>query len=169
MMKLSAAVLSGLVIVSAALAQAPSTPPQSPEAPKVQGPATERQITPEERTRLRAARESCRTEIRSRDLPRGERRRAIRSCIATKNPDLAPIFARGEQRRAEMRQMRDTCREDIRGRRLNGDERRQAMQSCMVSKRPELAKVFSCRDEAVKRSLNPGPERRDFMRTCIRG
>lgn len=83
-------------------------------------------------------------------------------------PDAAPIFSRGEQRRAEMRQLRQECRSEVRPGRIAREERRQAMQACLVRKRPELAKVFNCRDEAQKRNLGPGPERRDFMRSCIR-
>jgi hypothetical protein len=134
-----------------------------------QTPATERPgIPPEMRERLQAARKACVAEVKPGSLPRGERRKAMRTCLEARMPEAAPIFARGEARRAEMRKLRDDCRREVRPRGLGRDERRQAMRSCMVQKRPELAKVFSCRDEAMKKNLGPGPERRDFMRTCIR-
>jgi hypothetical protein len=155
------AVLAICLAAAPALAQAQSTPPPA---------AGERSGIPNEmRQRFREARDACVAEVKPRTLPRGERRKAMRGCLEAKLPDAAPIFARGEARRAEMRKMRDECRAEQRGKRLGRDERRQAVQNCLVQKRPELAKVFSCRDEAQKKNLGPGPERRDFMRTCIRG
>jgi hypothetical protein len=141
---------------------AAQTPAPSPEAARPGG------IPPEMRERFQAARQACVAEVRPRDLPRGERRKAMRSCLEAKMPEAAPIFGRGEARRAEMRKLRDDCRQEVRPRRLGRDERRQAMQACMVQKKPELAKVFACRDEALKKNLGPGAERRDFMRSCIR-
>jgi hypothetical protein len=158
------------VLVIALLAATPlaaQTPPPSP--PPGSPPSAERRgIPPEMQERFRAARQACVAEVKPNTLPRGERRKAMRSCLEAKMPEAAPIFARGEARRAEMRQLRDDCRQELRPRRLGRDERRQAMQSCMVQKKPELAKVFSCRDEAVKKNLGPGAERREFMRSCIR-
>lgn len=132
-------------------------------------PAAERPgIPPELRERVRTARQACLAEVKPRDLPRGERRKAMRTCLEAKMPEIAPIFARGEARRAEMRKLRDDCRQELRSRRLGRDERRQAMRACLVQKKPELGKVFSCRDEAIRKNLGPGTERREFMRSCIR-
>jgi hypothetical protein len=157
MMRLAVA-LALSILCSPAFAQVAAPPPQQEKL----------QPSPEQRARFRAARDACVADVKPRSLPRGERRKAMRSCMEAKNPDMKPIFARGEARRAEMRQVRDSCRDEMRARRLGRDERRQAMQTCMVQKKPELAKMFSCRDEAVRKNLNPGPERRDFMRTCLR-
>ncbi len=126
-------------------------------------------LTDDQRAKLRADRDACRTEVRAQDLPRGERRGAMRRCIEARNPDLKPLFARGEARRAEMRQLRDACRDELRSRNLRGPERRQAMRTCLVQRKPELAKVFGCIDQARGRNLQPGTERRDFMRSCLRG
>jgi hypothetical protein len=92
----------------------------------------------------------------------------MRTCIEAKLPEAAPIFSRGDARRADLRRLRAECRSEVNPRRLERDERRPAMEACLVRKRPELAKVFSCRDEAVKRNLGPGQQRREFMRSCIR-
>jgi hypothetical protein len=162
MNRIAIGIAASALLACSALAQTPSTPPAA-------GPGARTEISPEQRARFRAARDACVTEVKPATLPRGERRKAMRSCLEAKLPESAPIFARGEARRGEMRQLRDTCRGELRGRRVARDERRQAMQTCMVQKKPELAKVFSCRDEAVKRSLSPGPERRTFMRTCLTG
>jgi hypothetical protein len=151
--------------IAAASPVAAQTPPAPPPTT---APGVRPEIPQEMRQRFREARDACVTEVKPRSLPRGERRKAMRTCMEAKMPEAAPIFARGEARRAEMRRLRDDCRQEVRPRRLSRDERQRAMQSCMVQKRPELAKVFSCRDEAVKKNLAPGPERRDFMRSCIR-
>jgi hypothetical protein len=145
----------------------PAPPPAAGSQPPTAGPGRI-DISPEQRARIRAARDACLTEVKPQSLPRGERRKAMRTCLEAKNPELAPIFSRGESRRAEMRQLRQSCRDETRARRLGREERRQATQTCMVAKKPELAKVFSCRDEAIRKNLSPGPERRDFMRTCLR-
>ncbi len=155
-----AAILAAILVSAPVLAQ--TTPP-----PAATQPGGRIEISPEQRARFRAAREACVAEVKPRSLPRGERRKAMRGCLEAKLPESAPIFARGDARRAELRQVRDTCRQELRGKRVSRDERRQAMQSCMIQKKPELAKVFSCRDEAVKKNLSPGPERRTFMRTCL--
>jgi hypothetical protein len=154
---------SALVALSLLVA-APLSAQTAPTPPAAERPG----IPPEMRERFRVARQACVAEVKPGTLPRGERRKAMRACLEAKMPETAPIFARGETRRAEMRKLRDDCRQELRPRRLGRDERRQAMQSCMVQKKPELAKVFSCRDEAVKKNLGPGPERREFMRSCIR-
>jgi hypothetical protein len=153
-------ILALSLVLAAPLAA--QTPPQQP-------PAARPGIPPEMRERFQTARQACVAEVKPRDLPRGERRKAMRTCLEAKMPEAAPIFARGEARRAEMRKLRDDCRQEVRPRRLARDERRQAMQACMVQKKPELAKVFSCRDEAASKNMAPGAERRDFMRSCIRG
>jgi hypothetical protein len=153
-------VFAGLLVLAGPLVA--QTPPQQP-------PTTRPGMPAEMRERFQAARQACVAEVKPRDLPRGERRKAMRTCIEAKMPDAAPIFARGEARQAEMRKLRADCRQEVRPQRLGRDERRQAMQACMVQKRPELAKVFSCRDEAMKKNLGPGSERRDFMRSCVRG
>jgi hypothetical protein len=161
--------LAACVMSIPALAQTPGPAPSAPAAPPVGAQPSDRpQVSPEQRARFRAAREACAAELKPRDLPRGERRIAMRSCMQAKVPDLPQRFGRTGSRRAEMRQVRDACRAELQGKRLPRDERRQAMQTCMVAKKPELAKVFSCRDEAVKKNLSPGPERREFMRSCIR-
>jgi hypothetical protein len=159
--------LATFVLLLTSLPALAQTIPATPTSPP---PATQNALQPtqEQRARFRAAREACTSEVKPRNLPRGERRKAMRDCMEARNPDMKPIFARGEARRAEMRQLRDTCRQELRGKRLARDERRQAMQTCLVQKKPELAKVFSCRDEAVKKNLGPGRERQDFMRTCLR-
>jgi hypothetical protein len=157
-----------------AMAQTP--PPATPAQPPVVAPALpptaapeagRREITPEMRERFRADLRACRTEVRGKNLPRGERRTAFRSCMEARNGDYRPFFARAETRRAEMRQLRRECRAENDGKRLTRDERRAAMRSCMEAKRPELKKAFACMDEARSKGLNPGPERRAFMRTCL--
>jgi hypothetical protein len=165
MTRIAAVFFSILFLAGPASAQTQN----APAGPPAVAPPGRIDISPEQRARIRAAREECIREVKPQSLPRRERRSAMRACLEAKNPELAPIFSRGEARRAEMRQLRQACRDELRGRRLARDERRQAMQSCLVRKRPELAKVFSCRDEALKRNLGPGPERRDFMRSCVRG
>lgn len=142
-----------LFFASAALAQT------APERPR---------LTEEQRQRLSADRALCRGEVKPADLPRAERRGAMRRCIEARNPDFAPLFAQGEARRAELRRLRDACRDEIRPKGLRDQERRQAMRSCLVAKRPELAKVFSCLDESRTKNLQPGRERRLFMRACLR-
>jgi hypothetical protein len=92
----------------------------------------------------------------------------MRKCMEAKNPSLAPVFARGEARRAEMRQVRDACRSEVRSKNIRGPERREAMKSCVVAKKPEMAKVFACVDQAKARNLGPGQERRAFMQSCLR-
>jgi hypothetical protein len=160
MIRPAIAVLAAVLTLAPAWAQAPSPPP----------PGAGRTLMPQEmRERFRAARDACFAEVKPRTLPRGERRKAMRACLEARMPEAAPIFARGEARRAELRQIRDECRKEIRPRRLGRDERRQAMQACLVQKKPELAKVFACRDEAGRKNLPPGAERRDFIRTCLRG
>jgi hypothetical protein len=155
---------AALMIAGSALAQQAAPPAAPPPA------AGERlQLSPEQRDRIRAARDACVAEVKPRTLPRGERRKAMRACMEAKSPDLAPIFSRGEARRAEIRQARDACRAEMRGKRLGREERQQAMRTCLVGKRPELAKVLSCRDEAMKKNLGPGAERRAFMQSCVRG
>jgi hypothetical protein len=125
-------------------------------------------VTPEQRSAFRATLDSCRAEVKPRSLPRGERRAAMRQCVEAKNPSLAPVFARGEARRAEMRQVRDACRSEVRSKNIRGPDRREAMKSCVVAKRPEMARVFSCVDQAKIKNLQPGQERRAFMQTCLR-
>jgi hypothetical protein len=149
-------------LASPMFAQAPAPAPTQPET------AAPSRLSPEQRQRLRAARDACIAEVKPSTLPRGERRRAMRACLEAKNPELAPIFSRGEARRAEIRALQQSCREEQRGKRLGRDERRQAIRTCMVGKKPELQKVFTCRDEAQRKNLAPGMERRDFMRTCLR-
>ncbi len=158
-----------LCLIAISIAAASPLAAQTQSAPPATSPPGPRlEISQDLRQRLRAARDACVAEVQPRSLPRGERRKAMRACLEAKMPEAAPIFARGEARRAEMRKLRDECRQDVRSRNIARDERRQAMQACMVQKRPELAKVFACRDEAARRNLGPGPERRDFMRSCIR-
>jgi psiF repeat len=152
-----------IVLSSAAFAQ--TATPQSPVAPPAQ---SRPEVTPEQRAEFRSALDSCRAEVKPANLPRGERRTAMRKCMEAKNPSLAPVFARGEARRAEMRQVRDACRSEVRGRNIRGPERREAIKSCVVAKKPEMAKVFSCVDQAKAKNLQPGQERRAFMQTCIR-
>ncbi len=92
---LRACVLTLALLVSAAgSAQqpAPIPPPQTT-------PDTRPRLTDDQRAKLRADRDACRTEVRAQDLPRGERRGAMRRCIEARNPDLKPLFARGEARR----------------------------------------------------------------------
>jgi hypothetical protein len=79
------------------------------------------------------------------------------------------MFARGEARRAEMKQVRDTCRDEVKARNIKGTERRDAMKSCIIAKKPDMAKPIACAEEARAKGMNRGPERRDFMRTCVRG
>jgi psiF repeat len=152
-----------VLLSSVSFAQTAAPPPSvTPPA------ATRPEITPEQRSEFRATLDSCRAEVKPANLPRGERRAAMRKCMETKNPALAPVFARGEARRAEMRQVRDSCRSEVRGKTARGPERREAMKSCVVAKKPEMAKVFSCVDQAKAKNLQPGQERRAFMQTCIR-
>ena len=159
MLRLSTLILS-VILSTAALAQA-----QTP-APPI---AERRVITPEQRARFQADRQACVSEVKPQSLPRGERRKAMRGCMEAKNPELKQFFARGETRRAELRQIRNTCRTEINAKGIKRPERREAMQSCIVAKKPEMAKVFSCVEDARKKGLQPGGERRDFMRTCLRG
>ena len=156
----AAALLAMLIAVSPALAQ--GAPPPSPPAQAAP------RLSEDQRARLRADRDACRAEVKPKDLPRAERRGAMRRCIEARNPDAKPLFARGEARRAELRQLRDACRDELRGKNVRGPERRLAMRSCMVSRKPELAKVFGCMNEARAKNLQPGAERRVFMRTCLR-
>jgi hypothetical protein len=146
-----------LILSTAAMAQ--STAPAAPERPR---------LSDEQRTKLRADRDACRAEVKPESLPRGERSGAMRRCIEAKNPDLKPMFARGEARRADMRKVRETCREELRTKNVRGAERRPAMQACIVEKKPEMAKVFSCVDQAKAKNMQPGAERRVFMRSCLR-
>jgi hypothetical protein len=152
-----------VLLSSVALAQTATPPP--PSTPPAQARP---EVTLEQRAEFRAALDSCRAEVKPANLPRGERRAAMRKCMEAKNPSLAPVFARGEARRAEMRQVRDACRSEVRGKNIRGPERREAMKSCVVAKKPEMAKVFSCVDQAKARNLGPGQERRAFMQSCIR-
>ncbi|MGL5116426.1 MAG: PsiF family protein [Beijerinckiaceae bacterium] len=163
-----------LFVAGEAMAQ--TTPPTAPVQPPVAAPATppaaapetgRRAISPEMRERFRADMRVCRDEVRGKDLPRGERRMAFRTCMEARNGDYRPFFARAETRRAEMRQLRRECRAENDGKRLTRDERRTAMRGCMEAKKPELKKAFACMDEARTKGLNPGPERRAFMRTCL--
>jgi psiF repeat len=161
---LRSVVFAASVLISSvafARAQAP-TPPSTPPV------AGRPEITPEKSGEFRATLDACRADVKPQSLPRGERRAAMRKCIEAKNPSLAPVFARGEARRAEMRQVRDACRSEVRSRNIRGPERREAMKSCVVAKKPEMAKVFSCVDQAKARNLGPGQERRTFMQTCLR-
>jgi Spy/CpxP family protein refolding chaperone len=157
---------ASLLLSSAALAQTAAPPANAPPAQAQPGPER-REITPEQRNRFRADLETCRTEVKPQSLPRGERRKAMRSCMEAKNPELKTVFARGEARRAEMRQVRDQCRTEL-GDKARGPDRREAMKTCMVAKKPEMAKLFSCVDQAKAKNLQPGGERREFMRTCLR-
>jgi hypothetical protein len=159
----SVAFAVSVVLSSAAFAQTAAPPP--PSAPPAFGRPD---VTPEQRAAFGAALESCRAEVNPRSLPRGERRAAMRKCMEAKNPSLAPVFARGEARRAEMRQVRDACRSEVRSKNIRGPERRDAMKSCVVAKKPEMAKVFACVDQAKARNLGPGQERRAFMQSCLR-
>jgi Spy/CpxP family protein refolding chaperone len=172
MLRLSAIALS-LLLSTAVFAQTSPPPSQSPPSQAAPPPgaplgAERPRLSDDQRNKLRADRDACRNEVKPQTLPRGERRGAMRRCIEAKNPDLRPLFARGEARRAEMRKLRDDCRDELRGKNVRGAERRQAMQACVVAKKPEMAKVFSCVDQAKAKNLQPGPERRDFMRSCIR-
>ncbi len=76
---LRACVLTFALLVSAAASaqqQAPAAP-QSESRPR---------LTDDQRAKLRADRDACRTEVRAQDLPRGERRGAMRRCIEARNP-----------------------------------------------------------------------------------
>jgi hypothetical protein len=149
---------------------APSPPveaPARPVPPAAGGQAERLGITPEMRERFRSDARACRDEMRGKDVPRGERRKAFRTCMEARNGDYRPIFARGETLRTEMQKIRSACRAENEGKRLTRDERRAAMRGCMEAKRPELKKAFACMDEARTKGLNPGPERRAFMRTCL--
>jgi psiF repeat len=152
-----------LVFSTGAFAQTAAPPAVAPSA-------SERPvITPEQRARFQADRKACADELKAKELPRGERRPAMRTCMETRNPDLKPMFARGEARRAEMKQVRDACRTESNEKKLKGTERREAMKSCIIAKKPEMAKPIACSEEAKTKGLMRGTERRDFMRTCIRG
>jgi hypothetical protein len=156
---------ASVLLSSAALSQT-APPPATPPA-QAQPVPERREITPEQRARFRADLETCRAEVKPQSLPRGDRRKAMRACMEAKNPELKTMFARRDTRLAEMRQIRDQCREETRSK-AQGNERRDAMKACIVAKKPEMAKVFSCVDQAKAKNLQPGGERREFMRTCLR-
>jgi Spy/CpxP family protein refolding chaperone len=164
MVRLSALVLSAFLSTAASAQIAPA--PAAPNAPALSG--ERREITPEQRARFSADRKSCVDEVKPQSLPRGERRRAMQTCMEARNPELKQFFARGESRRAEMRQVRSDCRNEVRGKSVPRAERQEAMKACVIAKKPEMAKVFTCVDQARAKNLQPGSERRDFMRTCLR-
>lgn len=166
-MKHFSVVFLALALSTAAFAQ--TAPPSviSPSAPS--SPAAQRsEITPEQRARFQADRKACVDELKPKELPKGERRAAMRTCMETRNPNLKPMFARGEARRAEMKTVRDACRDEVKAKNIKGNERRDAMKSCIIAKKPEMAKPIACSEEAKAKGLARGAERRDFMRTCIR-
>jgi hypothetical protein len=116
-----------------------------------------------------ADRRACAEELRGKNLPRAERREAIKTCMSNRNPEYKARAELGATRQGEMRQVRDTCRTETDAKRLTGPERREAMKNCIVAKKPEMAKPLACMEEARSKGLKPGTERREFMRTCIKG
>jgi hypothetical protein len=163
MIRLSAFVVA-LALSTAAFAQTVAPPVASPPSA-----AQRPEITPEQRARFQADRKACVDELKAKALPKGERRPAMRTCMESRNPELKPMFARGEARRAEMKQVRDTCRDEVKAKNIKGTERRDAMKSCIIAKKPEMAKPIACAEEARAKGMKRGTERRDFMRTCVRG
>ena len=162
-MKRFSVVFLALALSTAAFAQT-ATPPSAPSPQAAQRP----EITPEQRARFQVDRKACVDELKPKELPRGERRAAMRTCMETRNPNLKPMFARGEARRAEMKTVRDACRDEVKAKNIKGNERRDAMKNCIIAKKPEMAKPIACSEEAKAKGLARGAERRDFMRTCIR-
>jgi len=124
-------------------------------------------VTPEQRRQFRADRKTCTEQIKPKDLPRGERGKAMRGCMEGRNSAYKAVYERTDQRREEMKQIRKDCRATTAaGKTLSRDERRTAMQACIVAKRPELAKPYACADQARQKGLKAGTERRQFMREC---
>jgi hypothetical protein len=151
------------ILSSAALGQIATPSPNAAARGGVQS-----QYTPEQRQQFGADRRACNAELKPKELPRGERAKAMRSCMEGKNPAYKVAFDRSGQRRADMKQIRQDCRAGMGGKKLSKDERRASMQTCIVAKRPEMAKQFACADQAKQKGLQAGTERRTFMRECRR-
>lgn len=167
-----ALVFAAFLSANGALAQ-PSPSPQ-PQTPTVE---PRREATPEQRERFRADLTACRNEIRARDLGRGERREAVRTCMEGRNAEYRPFFARVEARRADMR----ACRDEVRAKDLRRTERREAFIACMEARSPGSGAVLAqrgqnrdalrdarrtCRDLVEPKNLR-GDARRDAMRSCM--
>jgi hypothetical protein len=158
MLRISAILLSSCLSVAAyAQTVAPTPPPAAPPAavaPALAAPAQRgaARYTPEQREAFKADRKACRDEMRGKSMERGERRKAMTTCLEARNPLFKERMAEVKNRRGEMKEISTACRE--------------AMQACIVGKKPEMKKQFECRDEARAKNMERS-ERRDFMRSCM--
>jgi hypothetical protein len=159
MIRLSAVVLS-ICLSGAAFAQtAPAPQPQQGRGSFMQN------MTPEQRAQFDADRTACRTEVAGKT---GDRRTMMRECMLQRNPQLRERQAAGQANRRAISEARQACSNETANQRMTRDERQAAMRTCMIGKRPEMAKAFNCMDQAKAKNLQPGPERRTFMQSCIR-
>ena len=78
----------------------------------------------------------------------------------------APVGAPGTMPPAGMHHAspaRLACRTQIDSQSMTGEQRKAAMRACMEPH------IDGCRQQAAAKGLPKGPDRREFMRTCIQG